>query len=102
MTLRYDTYERIETFKTSQEKLDVLHELLAMDGLPEIIRDELRTFIGNILIEDHLKLKYPEPVKEKKPRAPRKKKLIIDVPLEQDGLDAPVVKSSAEPTADQA
>lgn len=93
MTLWYQTYDRIDTFETSQEKLDCLHELLAMDGIPEVVRDELRTFIGNILIHDHLESKYPVPVKPKKVRAPRVKKPVVD---------APVVKSSAEPTADQA
>ena len=92
MTLWYQTYDRIDNFETSQEKLDVLHELLAMDGVPEIVRDELRIFIGNILIHDHLESKYPVPVKEKKPRAPRKKKVIVD---------APVVKSSVGSAEDQ-
>lgn len=89
--LWYQTYDRIDNFKTSQEKLDILHELLAMDGVPEIVRDELRNFVGNILIQDHLELKYPVPGKEKKPRAPRKKKLIADVPLEQNAQDKPVL-----------
>ena len=78
MTLWYQTYDRIDTFETSQEKLDCLHELLAMDGVPEVVRDELRTFIGNILIHDHLESKYPIPIKPKKPRAPRKKKPTVD------------------------
>ena len=93
MTLWYQTYDRIDTFETSQEKLDCLHELLAMDGVPEVVRDELRTFIGNILIHDHLESKYPIPIKPKKPRAPRKKKVIVDVGEVQDDpvVDDPVL-----------
>ena len=94
-TLWYQTYDRIDTLETSQEKLDVLHELLAMDGVPEIVRDELRAFIGNILIHDHLESKYPMPVKPKKVRAPRKKKVIADAVAVQDDpvqcVDVPVV-----------
>lgn len=84
MTLWYSISDRIDNFETSQEKLDILYELLSIGGIPESIRDELRNIVGNILIQDHLESKYPIPVKEKKPRAPRKKKVIVDVPAVED------------------
>lgn len=90
-------YDLIDQLKTAQEKKDVIHDLLTIDGIHEEIRDELRGILSNIMIKEYMDEKYPSPVKEKKKRAPRVKKPITDAGEVQGGLDAPVVKRSAEP-----
>ena len=95
----FEHFDVIEKLKSPQEKIDIIHDLLTIEGIHEDIRDELRGILSNILIKKHMDEKYPRPVKEKKPRATRKKKITDDVPLEQNGLDAPVVAPIVEPAS---
>ena len=93
INLWYQISDRIDNFETPKEKLDVIRELLSLDEISEDIKAELRNLYSNIILHSHLQLNFPVPVKPKKVRAPRVKKPVVD---------APAVKSSAEPTADQA
>lgn len=97
LELDYDILARLNEL-SSQDKVDAIHDLLAIGEIHDDIRKDLQIILSNHIIQEYLDTKYPviPVVKEKKKRAPRVKKPIVDAGGVQDGqvggVDAPVEK----------